>query len=941
MNRAIYSQVKRIGGISQIPIKSGSLESDSPIDNSRCPGRNSHQTYQTLNGRNTIMKRIIFTTGQLVTISGLVVSLLGCQTHTKEVTIIESIEKPEILDAPTHTASVVDVVSTETTPPIPIPEVVPFTPLPMSPGVSNAFDMARTQAEEDEIIGFIQASNLDFSLTAENLVYLQDNGIPISIIEQLIRKDEAIKQQALIDLTTSASPLPIENQPPPPHGVETEANPAEGPYVQAPEEAVNAEGVYAGSERHAGTASPTIETVSSSPSTQVINNNYFYNQLEPYGQWIQVGTYGSVWRPTAAVVDVGWKPYHTNGSWIYSDHGWYWKSTYSWGWAPFHYGRWHHHNNHGWVWVPGYDWGPSWVSWRYTQGYYGWAPLPPRARYSVGVGFMVGSVHVGVGYDFGLDYHHYTFSPIHHFHSHHAHHHYVYHHKDYEGHHYNNRSGHHEKHETLYKNSVVVNNYITGDNNTIINEGIGKEKIEQATRKELRKVNIQGRNQKTGRTAKADFLADKGSTLVTHRPSFRKQIPIGGSSSGSASTGNRAELRKPSTMASTGKGNSLNGRRAQSTGKRTGSASKSPSTGRSLTSNSKSAKSVNTSPGRGQAEASNRNASIRGAGKNTQIASPSRSQNTGKALDSKTPRRKITIRRNASTQLKTNRNRPSAAGNRSLTTRSSPSSRSTSSASRSTNRSASSSKTINSKSIATTSSTHRKSVVQPKSPSRRINTTSQSASTANRSRTITLPSKRNQSRSTSIALNVPGNNRNSRSGVVKIPQTKPRINNRSVYSNSRSSSSANNRQPSSIAGTRNTANYRSTTPSRSAASRYATPPQKSTIPSYQSARRSQSYSSSSTIPKSPSFRQIPSRSPSKPPSYTRPSSSASTPSRSYSRPSTSSSKSFSARSSSSSSIVRSSSARPSSSSIGRSSSSRSSSSYSRPSSSGSRPSGRR
>ena len=31
----------------------------------------------------------------------------------------------------------------------------------------------------------------------------------------------------------------------------------------------------------------------------------------------------------------------------------------------------------GWVWVPGYTWAPAWVSWRYGDGYAGWAPLPP------------------------------------------------------------------------------------------------------------------------------------------------------------------------------------------------------------------------------------------------------------------------------------------------------------------------------------------------------------------------------------------------------------------------------------------------------------------------------------------------------------------------------------------------------------------------------------
>ena len=70
-------------------------------------------------------------------------------------------------------------------------------------------------------------------------------------------------------------------------------------------------------------------------------NNHYYGALDPYGDWFYDGSHGWVWRPTVAVVDVGWRPYSQGGRWIYSDVGWYWNSYYSWGWAPFHYGRWH------------------------------------------------------------------------------------------------------------------------------------------------------------------------------------------------------------------------------------------------------------------------------------------------------------------------------------------------------------------------------------------------------------------------------------------------------------------------------------------------------------------------------------------------------------------------------------------------------------------------
>lgn len=100
----------------------------------------------------------------------------------------------------------------------------------------------------------------------------------------------------------------------------------------------------------------------------------FYDQLSPYGQWVDYPNYGYVWVPD---VRREFAPYSTNGHWVMTDYGWTWISDYRWGWAPFHYGRWDYDNYHGWFWVPDDQWGPAWVSWRAGNGYYGWAPLRP------------------------------------------------------------------------------------------------------------------------------------------------------------------------------------------------------------------------------------------------------------------------------------------------------------------------------------------------------------------------------------------------------------------------------------------------------------------------------------------------------------------------------------------------------------------------------------
>ena len=128
---------------------------------------------------------------------------------------------------------------------------------------------------------------------------------------------------------------------------------------------------------------------------------YFYNDLRPYGTWVETPEYGTVWIPDVAP---GFQPYATSGYWTYTFYGWTWVSYYSWGWAPFHYGRWYLDPRFGWAWVPDYEWGPGWVTWRHCDGYYGWAPLTP--------GFHV-TVNVNVHIDIPAPY--WTFVPHRHF----------------------------------------------------------------------------------------------------------------------------------------------------------------------------------------------------------------------------------------------------------------------------------------------------------------------------------------------------------------------------------------------------------------------------------------------------------------------------------------------------------------------------------------------
>ena len=116
---------------------------------------------------------------------------------------------------------------------------------------------------------------------------------------------------------------------------------------------------------------------------QSVSLDFFYDNLEPYGSWREIGDLGYCWQPGDVQDD--WRPY-SDGRWVYTDAGWTWDSEEPYGWAVYHYGRWANVENVGWVWVPGTEWGPGWVSWRHSPRYVGWAPLPPEAVFRVDIG---------------------------------------------------------------------------------------------------------------------------------------------------------------------------------------------------------------------------------------------------------------------------------------------------------------------------------------------------------------------------------------------------------------------------------------------------------------------------------------------------------------------------------------------------------------------------
>jgi hypothetical protein len=219
-------------------------------------------------------------------------------------------------------------------------------------------------------------------------------------------------------------------------------------------------------------STPTADTTQP-PVAQAVNFDYFHDQLAPFGTWIQVAGYGPCWRPDAAIkLNPDFRPYYDNGQWVYTDNGWFWQSDYTWGDIPFHYGNWIIDPTYGWLWVPDYTWGPAWIFWRQAEadGYIGWAPLPPGAVFVDG-GWDFRGHHYGVDFDFGLGEACFAFIGYDHFHD-----------------NFFRMRGREfsfhvsrERIHAFYGRTVLRNDFRRDEHGRLINDGIGRDRVERLT----------------------------------------------------------------------------------------------------------------------------------------------------------------------------------------------------------------------------------------------------------------------------------------------------------------------------------------------------------------------------------------------------------------------------------------------------------------------------
>jgi hypothetical protein len=312
-----------------------------------------------------------------------------------------------------------------------------------------------------------------------------------NVITALIHHDSTPEMQARRQIANAVQPLPA--------NIALTA-PATNVYPPAVPPAVFAPAV----DTTAAPPPPETPVAAVAAPEEPANVSYFYSSLAPYGTWVEIDDYGLCWQPTVVVSNPRWRPYCDSGRWIWSNQGWYWYSDYSWGWAPFHYGRWCDYPRLGWVWVPDTYWGPSWVSWRYSSSYCGWAPLPPACHYRPGFGFSYygSSYGFSFGFDFGLSYHHYNYIPVNRF--------------------CDRSPGLHvlrgDRALSVHRGTTVVNNYVVGNNNTIINNGVGRDRIAAVTRGQVPTATV--RETPTRGSTRREQIVNEGSSLAIVRPTL-------------------------------------------------------------------------------------------------------------------------------------------------------------------------------------------------------------------------------------------------------------------------------------------------------------------------------------------------------------------------------------------------------------------------------------
>jgi hypothetical protein len=152
--------------------------------------------------------------------------------------------------------------------------------------------------------------------------------------------------------------------------------------------------------------------------------------------------------------------------------------------------------------------GPSWVTWRHHGTYIGWAPLPPGCGWRSGFGLTWHGEGVSLSFGFGLASHCYTFVSGPNFCHRNLHHHVV---RDHDA-------------NNVYNHSTVINNVINGNNNTIVNNGVGYNTVAEHVRGEIPKARVETLPDHSNKSLRADRMERSKDGFVVYRPTAVESV---------------------------------------------------------------------------------------------------------------------------------------------------------------------------------------------------------------------------------------------------------------------------------------------------------------------------------------------------------------------------------------------------------------------------------
>src|SRR5438128_3615439 len=243
--------------------------------------------------------RILIGAAPVVVLGG-VILFLGCGAQPQRTSSSERGENRSDVSLAALAAS-----PATTNPPIASAETVPEAvtrPPKLSPGVDEIVQLAQSGVGDEVLQAYIENSPVAYQLDVEQILYLHDLGLSAETIAAMVRRSQSLQDRSANSAAASvrSSETNVVLRP--------VGQPEAQPAAAAPSQNANASPVPSAGDSSQGPANAYAIT-----PPQQVNYNYFYENLAPYGSWMEVPDYGWCWQPSVAVIDVNWRPYSNRG----------------------------------------------------------------------------------------------------------------------------------------------------------------------------------------------------------------------------------------------------------------------------------------------------------------------------------------------------------------------------------------------------------------------------------------------------------------------------------------------------------------------------------------------------------------------------------------------------------------------------------------------------